>query len=452
MSTRSGSRSRWVAMGATLAVVLGAGGVLTSAAGSTGASSFVPITPCRLIDTRPAPETVGPRGAPLGPLTTFTASVWGQNGNCTVPAGATGVSLNVVVVFPTAASFLTVFPTDQNRPLAASMNWVAGQAPTANAVTAALSGDGKLSFYNLAGNVDLVIDVVGFYEPSSSGPAGPQGPAGVAGLAGVAGPVGPQGTNASDAAGVLWVAKNGTGAYATVKAALDAIGTTLPAATSTNRYLVKVGPGTFDEPTGIDLKSFVSIEGSGPGITIIRSPGTATDRTTVRGTGTLTSVEIRQLTIENTAVGGANGTAVSAVRLTSATGTVVIRGIAALVGNNPGFLAYAVQTVDSSVSVIDSTLSTGSAGDGYALRAEGTSDVRIDGSQLNGNASIGTFNSSRVVATSATLGGSPSSVVNFGSSLVRVIGSTLTGSVGGSTVCAASFRAVTLATLAPNCA
>ena len=268
----------------------------------------------------------------------------------------------------------------------------------------------------------------------------------------MAGPVGPQGTNASDAAGVLWVAKNGTGAYATVKAALDAIGTTLPAATSTNRYLVKVGPGTFDEPTGIDLKSFVSIEGSGPGITIIRSPGTATDRTTVRGTGTLTSVEIRQLTIENTAVGGANGTAVSAVRLTSATGTVVIRGIAALVGNNPGFLAYAVQTVDSSVSVIDSTLSTGSAGDGYALRAEGTSDVRIDGSQLNGNASIGTFNSSRVVATSATLGGSPSSVVNFGSSLVRVIGSTLTGSVGGSTVCAASFRAVTLATLAPNCA
>ena len=43
------------------------------------------------------------------------------------------------------------------------MNWVAGQVPTANAVTAALSGSGTLSFYNLAGNVDLAMDVVGDY-------------------------------------------------------------------------------------------------------------------------------------------------------------------------------------------------------------------------------------------------------------------------------------------------
>ena len=60
MSGRLGFRSRWVGVGAVLAVVAGGGGLLSaSACGSAGASSFVPITPCRLMDTRPG-GAVGP--------------------------------------------------------------------------------------------------------------------------------------------------------------------------------------------------------------------------------------------------------------------------------------------------------------------------------------------------------------------------------------------------------
>ena len=164
MFGRGGSRSHWAALGAAIAVTLGTGGVLTSSASAPAApSSFVPITPCRLLDTRPAPDNVGPRSAPLGAHTTFTAMAWGVNGNCVIPAGATALSMNLAAVNPTASSYMTVFPADSSLPLAANLNYIAGQPPTPNSVTAALSTDGRISFYNLTGTVDIAVDVVGYF-------------------------------------------------------------------------------------------------------------------------------------------------------------------------------------------------------------------------------------------------------------------------------------------------
>ena len=61
-------RSRWSAVGAAVAVTLG-GGLAIPAAKATISSGeravFVAIAPCRLLDTRPAPQTVGPRATPL---------------------------------------------------------------------------------------------------------------------------------------------------------------------------------------------------------------------------------------------------------------------------------------------------------------------------------------------------------------------------------------------------
>ncbi len=45
-------RSRWAAVGAAVAVTMGAGGVISLAAASTPASSYVAITPVRVVDTR----------------------------------------------------------------------------------------------------------------------------------------------------------------------------------------------------------------------------------------------------------------------------------------------------------------------------------------------------------------------------------------------------------------
>lgn len=168
----------WTSASLTAALLVLASGVLTSSAASSGASAFVPITPCRLLDTRPAPDTVGTRTSPVGPGETYPVAVWGANGKCTLPSGITGVSMNVAIISPTGDSFLTVWPSDEDRPLAASLNWVAGQAPTPNAVTAALSADGKVSFYSPTGTVHLAVDIVGYYEPTAGGPAGPTGATG----------------------------------------------------------------------------------------------------------------------------------------------------------------------------------------------------------------------------------------------------------------------------------
>jgi hypothetical protein len=186
-------RTRWAAIGAAVAVSLGGGAVaiIAQAAGGPSPSSLVTMVPCRLMDTRPA-SNVGPRATPLGPNDTHVATVRGTNGNCSVPSSAVAVSMNVTAVNPTAGSFLTVFPADApSRPVASSLNYAAGQAPTPNSVTVQLSADGKIAFYNLAGNVDVIADIVGYYDPTPTGSPGPKGDTGSQGIQGIQGPVGP---------------------------------------------------------------------------------------------------------------------------------------------------------------------------------------------------------------------------------------------------------------------
>jgi hypothetical protein len=121
----------------------------------------------------------------------LTFSVHGTNGKCTIPTSATGISANVTIATPSTGGFLTLFPGGAARPQASNLNWVAGQAPTPNAVTVGLGTGGKVSVYNQSGTVNIIIDIVGYYEPSPT--AGPPGPEGPKGDTGAAGPIGPKG-------------------------------------------------------------------------------------------------------------------------------------------------------------------------------------------------------------------------------------------------------------------
>ena len=259
---------------AAITATVTAVGVYQSASAGTGASasSFVPITPCRLFDTRPGDDNVGGRGAPLGPGDVHTVTATGASGHCNLPSSATAAVLNVVAINPSASSYLTVFPAGQPRPTASSLNWTAGQAPTPNAVTAALSDDGKVSFFNLAGSVDIAADVVGYYQATSAGPAGPPGPAGATGAQR------PAGADAVDPARVIWVAESG-GDFTSVAAALASITDN----DADHRYLVQIAPGTYVENAGIDLKDHVDLQGSGPGTIIPAWRRTSSRRRTSSG-------------------------------------------------------------------------------------------------------------------------------------------------------------------------
>ncbi|GAA1145145.1 hypothetical protein F4556_002889 [Kitasatospora gansuensis] len=100
--------------------------------------------PCRTIPTRPA--------AAVRPGETLELGVCWQN--------FTSVTMNVTVTEPTAAGFLTVFPTGSPRPVASNINWTAGQT-IPNQVVVPVRNQ-KVSFYNgSAGTVHLVVDMFG---------------------------------------------------------------------------------------------------------------------------------------------------------------------------------------------------------------------------------------------------------------------------------------------------
>ncbi|MCU1386832.1 MAG: hypothetical protein JWL72_170 [Ilumatobacteraceae bacterium] len=178
-----------VASALAIAGVTGVGLIrAVGAAGGGTASSFVPIVPCRLVDTRAGTDNVGLRSMPIGPAESVAFAVWGANGNCTVPTTATGIATNVTAANPTAASYVTVFPADAvPRPTASNLNVVAGSPPTPNQVTVGLSATGSIGVYNNSGALDLIVDIVGYYQPAGAGATGPQGIQGIQGIQGASG-------------------------------------------------------------------------------------------------------------------------------------------------------------------------------------------------------------------------------------------------------------------------
>lgn len=159
-------RTRWAALGAAVAVSVGAGGIgLVGATISDGERAvLVTIEPCRLLDTRPGSQ-VGPRPAPIGGGEVYEVEALGVSGECDVDTDASGLALNVTALNATAPTFVGIFPADADGvPEVSNLNTGPGQPPTPNSVTTKLSDDGEFSIYNAFGNVDIIVDIAGYYE------------------------------------------------------------------------------------------------------------------------------------------------------------------------------------------------------------------------------------------------------------------------------------------------
>ncbi len=158
------SRSRWAALGAAVAVSLGAGGLgIARAAGASGGATYVPIVPCRLADTRPA-TNVGPHSTPLAADKPVTFDGWGDiAGDCDLPTGTAALQLNVTAVGATQLTNVRLYPTGVDRPTVSHLNPAPDQPPTPNAVTVALNPAGRFDVLNRFGEVDVIVDVAGYY-------------------------------------------------------------------------------------------------------------------------------------------------------------------------------------------------------------------------------------------------------------------------------------------------
>jgi hypothetical protein len=88
-----------------------------------------------------------------------------------VPADASAVVANVTASGPSAAGFLTVFPSPSSGtptpPTASNVNFTAGQV-IANRVIIPVGSNGQIEVYNEAGTVKVDVDLDGYYTGSAS--------------------------------------------------------------------------------------------------------------------------------------------------------------------------------------------------------------------------------------------------------------------------------------------
>ncbi len=123
---------------------------------------FVPVTPQRLMDTR---SGLGVPKALVGPAGVVTLQVTGANG---VPATGVGaVVLNVTATHVSATSYVSVYPDGTTRTSASNLNVVEGQTVPNLVVVPVVNG--KVSFYNNAGSLDLIADITGYFTSDGQG-------------------------------------------------------------------------------------------------------------------------------------------------------------------------------------------------------------------------------------------------------------------------------------------
>jgi len=125
--------------------------------------AFHTLTPCRLVDTRGAPDV--PIGGPaLQGQETRQFWIRGDYGYCGIPATAKALSLNLTVTEPTAMGHVRLFPAGTDLPAVSAINYSAGQTRASNVV---IGFRYKLAAFvgQPAGTtVHLVLDVNGYFE------------------------------------------------------------------------------------------------------------------------------------------------------------------------------------------------------------------------------------------------------------------------------------------------
>ena len=131
-------------------------------------STFYPITPCRVVDTR-----LTPNGGNAGPaLQANVARGFQLAGSCGIATTARSVVLNVTAVNPSADGAFAIFPTGTPAPQGATaLSYRAGKTRAA-AFIAKLGTTGDIAVWAVqpGGTTDLILDASGYFEDPPATP------------------------------------------------------------------------------------------------------------------------------------------------------------------------------------------------------------------------------------------------------------------------------------------
>ncbi|HLI62620.1 MAG TPA: choice-of-anchor D domain-containing protein [Terriglobales bacterium] len=123
---------------------------------------FVPVTPCRVVDTRQPPGMFG--GPAISGRTERDFPI--PQGSCNIPATATAYAINVAVVPHGPLDYLTLWPTGSVRPYVATLNSYDGRVKANAAIVPAGTGQ-AISVY-ATDTTDVVIDINGYFTTGNS--------------------------------------------------------------------------------------------------------------------------------------------------------------------------------------------------------------------------------------------------------------------------------------------
>jgi hypothetical protein len=124
--------------------------------------AFVPMTPCRVVDTRYANGAFGSPELAAGSTRDFVI----PSGSCNIPATAAAYSLNVTVVPNGSLGWLTVWPSGQTQPRVSTLNSADGRIK-ANAAIVPAGAGGAVSVY-VTDATNVILDIDGYFVPAAS--------------------------------------------------------------------------------------------------------------------------------------------------------------------------------------------------------------------------------------------------------------------------------------------
>jgi hypothetical protein len=122
---------------------------------------FVPVSPCRVMDTRNPGGSLGGPAIAAGTSRNFPIPI----GGCGIPSAAAAYSLNIAVVPKTHLGFLTVWPAGP-QPLVATLNSLDGRIKS-NAAIVPAGLNGAISVF-ATDTTDVILDINGYFVSGSA--------------------------------------------------------------------------------------------------------------------------------------------------------------------------------------------------------------------------------------------------------------------------------------------
>ena len=342
-------------------------------------------TPCVVWDTRPSK---GGTGAIAAENTrnfdvSATEDAEGADTGCGIPSDATAAMVNIVAVDSAGVGVLKVWPADTSEPAEGGVvNYESGLI-NSNAVAMAVSGSTQeVSVKARFHATDTRGVLLGWFVSADDLYADAM-------------------TNVVNVDASGTATENGSTLESTVESISDA--------SSSNPYLVRIGPGTYNlDGATLDLPDYVSLQGSGQASTEIRSQGTG-DTSSFATLELGVASEVRHLTVHVTE-STAGTYHVAAIRVGSGNDDVLLDRITATatsLGDARGIVAggvtglrigdstvevegsggpIAVYLANSTVTVDDlRATATGTDGGEYGMWASSNAILELADSRVEGS-------------------------------------------------------------------